>query len=109
AAPDYTPSASPNSLTVTQGTNSSSTISVSPLNGFTGSVQLSASGLPTGVTAAFNPNPATVSSTVTLTASATATTGTVTVTITGASGTLTPKNTTLNPIASAALSYTITT
>src|SRR5207247_1958251 len=89
AAPDYTLSASPNSLTVTQGTNNSSTISVSPLNGFTGSVQLSASGLPTGVTAAFNPNPATVSSTVTLTASATATTGTVTVTITGTSGTLT--------------------
>src|SRR4029077_15355477 len=49
---------------------------------------LSASGLPSGVTASFSPNPATASSTLTLTANNTATTGTVNVTITGTSGSL---------------------
>src|SRR5439155_22436125 len=58
-APTYTLSASPSSVTVTQGSTGSSTITVSPLNGFTSSVTLSASGLPSGVTAAFSPNPTT--------------------------------------------------
>ena len=95
-APTYTLSASPSSVTVTQGSTGSSTITVSPLNGFTSSVTLSASGLPSGVTAAFSPNPTTTTSTLTLTANPTATTGTVTVTITGTSGTLPPKTTTLS-------------
>src|SRR5206468_1355742 len=73
-----------------------SAITVSPLNGFAGSVPLSASGLPSGVTAAFSPNPTTTTSTLTLTANPTATTGTVTVTLTGTSGTLPPKTTTLS-------------
>ena len=94
-APDYTLSASPSSVTITQGSNGSSTITVSPQNGFTGGVTLSVSGLPIGVTAAFSPNPTTTTSTLTLTANPTATTGTVTVTITGTSGTLPPKTTTL--------------
>src|SRR6185312_12088083 len=55
--PDYTLSASPASLTVTQGTAGTSTITVNPVNGFTGSVSLSASGLPAGVTASFGTNP----------------------------------------------------
>jgi hypothetical protein len=87
--PDYTLSASPSSLTVTQGSSGSSTITVNKLNGFTGSVTLSASGLPTGVTASFGTNPTTGTSAVTFTASSTATTGTKSVTITGTSGTLT--------------------
>jgi hypothetical protein len=86
--PDYTLSASPSSLTVTQGSSGTSTITVNKLNGFTGSVTLSASGLPTGVTATFGTNPTTGSSVVTFTASSTATTGTKSVTITGTSGTL---------------------
>ena len=89
AAPDYTLSASPSSVTVTQGSTGTSTITVSPQNGFTGGVTLSASGLPIGVTAAFSPNPTTTTSTLTLTANPTATTGTVTVTITGVSSNLT--------------------
>src|SRR6267142_155636 len=87
--PNFTLSASPSSLTVTQGANGTSTITVTPQNGFNGSVNLSASGLPSGVTASFNPNPATATSTLTLTANSTATTGTVTTTITGTSGSLT--------------------
>jgi hypothetical protein len=88
SGPNYTLSASPSSLTVTQGSSGSSTITVTPSGGFTGSVTLSASGLPTGVTATFGTNPTTGSSVVTFTASSTATTGTKSVTITGTSGTL---------------------
>jgi subtilase family serine protease len=86
--PDFSLSASPASVTVTQGNSGTSTISVTPSNGFTGSVSLSASGLPSGVNATFSPNPSTVASTLTLTASGTATTGTSTVTVSGTSGSL---------------------
>jgi hypothetical protein len=55
---------------------------------FTGSVALAASGLPSGVTAGFNPASTTGTSTLTFTASATATTGTTNVTVTGTSGSL---------------------
>ena len=88
-SPNFTLSASPASLTVTQGSSGNSTITVTPSGGFTGSVNLSASGLPSGVTATFGTNPTTSTSVVTLAASSTATTGTFTVTITGTSGTLT--------------------
>ena len=87
--PDFSLTDSPSSLTVTQGTSGTSTVTVHPAGGFTGSVTLSASGLPAGVTASFGTNPATSTSVVTFTASSTATTGTSTVTITGTSGTLT--------------------
>ncbi len=86
---DFSLSASPGSLTVTQGNSGASSITVNPLNGFNGSVSLSASGLPGGVTASFNPSSTTGSSTLTLTASSTAATGTATVTVTGTSGSLT--------------------
>src|SRR5580700_6016289 len=88
ATPSFTLSDSPSSLTITQGGNGSSTITVHDVNGFSGSVTLAASGLPSGVTAAFGTNPTTGTSVLTLTASATATTGTSTVTITGTSGSL---------------------
>jgi len=99
-APNFNLSASPTSLTFMQGSKGASTITISPLNGFNGSVTFSASGLPSGVTAAFNPDPATANSTLTLTASQIAATGTVTVTITGTSGSLTHTATiqlTVNP------------
>jgi subtilase family serine protease len=89
ATPSFTLSDSPSSLTITQGgPGGTSTITVTDLGGFSGSVTLAASGLPSGVTAAFSTNPTTSTSTLTLTASATATTGTATVTITGTSGSL---------------------
>jgi subtilase family serine protease len=89
ASPDFGLALSPGSVTVTQGSKGTSTITVTPSNSFSGNVTLSASGLPSGVTAAFSPNPATSTSALTLTASATAATGTVTVTIKGVSGSLT--------------------
>lgn len=100
ATPNFSLSASPSSLSVTQGTSGSSTISVTPSGGFTGSVTLSNSALPSGVTASFGTNPTTSTSVLTFTASSTATTGTSTITITGVSGTLSHTTTislTVNP------------
>ncbi|MFZ0300655.1 MAG: S53 family peptidase [Candidatus Sulfotelmatobacter sp.] len=93
ATPSFTLSASPSSLSITQGNSGTSTVTVTDAGGFTGSVTLAASGLPSGVTAAFGTNPTTGTSVLTLTASSTATTGTSTVTITGTSGSLTATTT----------------
>jgi subtilase family serine protease len=93
SSPSFTLASSPSSVTVTRGGSGTSTITVSDLGGFSGSVTLAASGLPSGVIAAFSTNPTTSSSTLTLTASSTATTGNATVTITGTSGTLTATTT----------------
>ncbi len=89
----FTLSSSPGSMTVMRGSSGASTITIAPQDGFTGNVTLSASGLPSGVTASFSPNPATSNSQLTLTASSTATTGTVSVTLTGTSGTVTSSTT----------------
>jgi hypothetical protein len=76
-------------MEVTGGGNATDTITITDTGGFTGSVMLTASGLPTGVTAAFGTNPATGSSVLTLTAASTVTTTAATVTITGTSGAVT--------------------
>jgi hypothetical protein len=102
AQPDFSLSASPSSLTVKQGTSGSSTITVTDVGGFTGSVTLSNSALPSGVTASFGTNPTTSTSVLTFTASSTATTGTSTITVTGTSGTLTHTTTISLTISSAA-------
>ncbi len=76
-----------------QGTSSSTYVYVYGQYGFNGSVNLTASGLPGGVTASFNPSSTTGYSTLTLTASATAAFGSGTVTITGTSGSITQTTT----------------
>lgn len=88
-APDFTLAASPASLSIAQGASGTETISITGKNGFTGTVTLSASGLPSGVTPSFGTNPTTGMSALTLSANATASVGTSTVTITGTSGSLT--------------------
>jgi subtilase family serine protease len=103
STPSFTLASSPSSVTITQGNSGTSAITVTDLGGFSGSVTLAASGLPSGVTAAFSTNPTTSTSTLTLTASSTATTGTATVTITGTSGSLTATTTvslTVNAVSS---------
>jgi len=87
--PDFYLTANPGSVIINQGSSGTSTITVNDLNGFTGGVTLSASGLPSGVTAGFSTNPTTSTSLLTLTATGSAATGTVTVTIQGVSGSLT--------------------
>ncbi len=108
STPGFTLSDSPSSLSITQGSSGTSTISVTDVGGFSGGVTLSASGLPSGVTAAFGTNPTTGTSVLTLTASSTATTGSSTVTITGTSGSLTATTTlTLTVSATATPNFTI--
>jgi hypothetical protein len=55
AVADFSVAANPTSLTLTPGQFGTSIITVTPENGFTQSVTLSISGLPTGVTAVFTP------------------------------------------------------
>jgi N-acetylneuraminic acid mutarotase len=81
--PGFTLTASPGSLTIARGASGTSTVTVTDQGGFSGVVSLSASGLPSGVTASFNPNPTIGGGALTLTAGATAALGTTTVTITG--------------------------
>ncbi len=101
-AADFSLSASPGSVTVAQGSSGSSTISVTPQNGFSGNVALSAAGLPSGVTATFSPSSTSGTSTLTVNASSAAATGAVTISITGSSGSLSHSTTlslTVNPTA----------
>jgi endoglucanase len=95
AAPSFTLTSSASSLSVAQGGSGTDTITVTGAGGFTGSVTLAATGLPSGVTAVFATNPTTGSSLLTLTASTSAPQGTATVTITGTSGALIPATTTI--------------
>jgi hypothetical protein len=91
AKPDFTLSASASTLTLTPGGSAQSiTLSVTGENGFSGTVQVAISGLPTGVTA----SPASPSltpgtpQTVSFTAAASAAAATATVQFTGTAGTL---------------------
>jgi uncharacterized membrane protein len=88
---DFTIAASPSTQTVAAGGSTTYTATLTAVNGFSGTVTLSASGLPTGVTASFNP--ATVagsgSSTATITVASSVAAGTYTLTLTGTSGSLT--------------------
>jgi hypothetical protein len=93
-------------VSVPQGGSNTSVITVTPTGGFSGAVSLSASGLPSGVTASFNPTSTSTTSTLTLTATSTATTGPAALTITGTSGNLT-QNATLNLTVTAPASYSL--
>jgi len=82
-------STSPSSLIINPGASGTTTITVRDVGGFTGSVNLSASGLPSDVTASFGTNPTPGSSVLTLTVSSSAVRGSYLVTITGSSGSVT--------------------
>jgi len=84
--PDFTLNASPASQTVTQGSSTSYTVTITPGNGFTSLVTLSVSGLPVGANASFTPNPASGSSTFTVTISLSTKPGNNALTITGIGG-----------------------
>jgi hypothetical protein len=88
--PDFSLSASPASQTVTAGNGTSYTATVSALNGFSGDVALSVSGLPSGASGNFNPASVTGSgsSTLSVTTGTNTPPGTYTLTIMGTSGSL---------------------
>lgn len=88
--PSFSLSASPSSVSVAQGSSGTTTISVSPVGSFSSNVTLSASGLPSGVTAGFGTNPingGTGSSILTFTVSSSTVAGTYGITVTGTAGT----------------------
>ena len=93
-APDFSMSADPASLVIQQGTSDTSTITVTSLYGFTGTVDLTVSGAPSGVTATLDPTSVTPladgsdTSTLTVQVDLTATIGDYTLTVTGTSGAL---------------------
>jgi hypothetical protein len=88
--PGFMLSASPVGVSVPQGGSGTSTISVTDVGGFTGTVTLVATGLPGGVSATFAPGSSAGTQVLTLTASTSAaiTSSAVTVTITGSFGLL---------------------
>jgi hypothetical protein len=88
--PDFTLGASPSSRTVVAGVTAAYTVTVTGVNGFADPVGLTASGLPTGATASFDPASVTGSGTSNLTVTTAASTppGSYTITVTGTSATL---------------------
>jgi PKD repeat protein len=91
--PDFTITASPSSAAVVAGGIVRYTVTLAAKNGFSGAVNLSVSGLPSGSTGSFSANPvnlpAATKSTLTITTSATSQLGSFTLTVTGTSGGLT--------------------
>ena len=97
--PDFSIAAAPSSQSVTVGGTTTFTATISAIAGFTGSVNLGVTGLPTGATGSFNPASVSGSgsSTLTITTSASTPAGTSTLTISGGSGALSHSvNVTLN-------------
>jgi beta-glucosidase len=91
ATPNFSVSTAPSLETVGAGSNATYAVSLSALNGFTGSVAWSASGLPSGATATFSPTSTIASgnSVLTIATSAATPKASFPLTITGASGSLT--------------------
>ncbi|WP_432876921.1 S8 family serine peptidase [Kribbella sp. CA-245084] len=90
--PDYGITATPATRSVNAGTSTTYTVVVSPANGFTGDVTLTATGVPSSVgTASFSPALVHGSGTsqLAITTSPTAPSGSYPITVTGTSGTLT--------------------
>jgi len=82
--PDFTLKANPTSLSIRRGNTATSTITVNPTGGYTGTPKLTVTGNPSGMTISFRPNPVTSgSSTMTVTTMQNMPTGTYPLTITG--------------------------
>jgi uncharacterized membrane protein len=88
AQPDFTLPASPNAVTIGQGSSGEIAIIIKPKKGFDGNVTLSVCGLPSGVKASFSPDKTTASSTLKLKVSDSAKVGESRISITGKSGSL---------------------
>jgi hypothetical protein len=113
APPDFALSASVSSATINAGGNTSVGITVTPANGFNGSVSLAVTGLPSGATGSFDTSTVSGSGTANLTISTTAAVapGTYPLTITATSGALSHSAnfslTVAAPVGSPSQSFTI--
>ena len=87
---NFTLTASPTSVTIPQGNVGTSTLTTGISSGFNGSISLSASGMPSGVTTSFTPQtipaPGSGTSTLTLTVGSSTAAGNYPITITGNGG-----------------------
>jgi hypothetical protein len=90
AGGSFTISASPSSLSLMQGTQGTSTVTIVVNNGFSNSISLSASGMPSGTTVSFNPTsmpaPGSGTSVMTITVGPTTLMGTYPIVVTGTGG-----------------------
>jgi hypothetical protein len=107
---NFTISASPASLSIAEGNQGSSTITTSVSNGFNNAISLSASGVPSGTTVAFNPTsipaPGSGSSTMNISVGSSTPTGTYTITVTGTGGGV-HQTTTVSLTVTSAANFTI--
>ena len=99
---DFSISATPASQTVSPGSSTAYSVNVTAVGGFAGSTSFTATGLPTGATASFNPTTVTGtgSSTMTVTTSASTPVGSSTLTVKGTSGSLNHQTTVTLTVAS---------
>jgi hypothetical protein len=90
STPDFTISATPSAQTVAPGGNTSYVLNVGAVNGFSGAVSFSVSGLPAGASGTFNPSSIKpgANSTLTVTTGTSTPAADTTLTITGTSGLL---------------------
>ena len=93
-SPNFFVTAPPVSQSVTAGTSATYTTTITPMGGYTGSVTLSATGLPSGATASFKPATVAVgasaaTSAMTVATAASTATGVYPITVTATDGTLT--------------------
>jgi YVTN family beta-propeller protein len=91
AAPSFTLSAT--AASATAALPGTSTVTVTPLNGFQGVVEFSPSGWPAGITATFAPNPTNSSSTATISVTASVAPGVYNLTLNGSLGSLSTSTT----------------
>jgi hypothetical protein len=107
---NFTISASPNSLTVAQGHQGTSTITTAISGGFNNSISLSASGVPSGTTVSFAPNPIPApgsgNSTMSISVGGNTPAGTYPITVTGNGGG-TQQSTTVTLTVTAGPSFTV--
>src|SRR5271157_2300518 len=90
STPSFTLSASPASVSITQGNQGTSTITTTISGGFDSAISLSTSGVPSGATVSFNPStipaPGAGNSTMTITVGSSTPVGTYPITVTGTGG-----------------------
>jgi pro-kumamolisin-like protein/Big-like domain-containing protein len=89
APPSFRLSSSASTVTVTPGGSATATMTITNSPGFSGSVNLAVSGLPSGVTSSWSANPASGKSTLSLSADNSAVFGSYLVMVTGTSGSAT--------------------
>ncbi len=114
AAPNFSVAASPTSLSVLRGNQGTSTITTTVSGGFNNAVSLSASGVPTGTTVSFSPNPIAApgagTSVMTITVGSSTLTGNYSITVIGTGGGIQhSRSVTLSVTAYVALAWTAST